>query len=69
MNTKNVKVQEFWYDNETRATITDDQTCEMQNDFHGEYDVDWLIVFDKNGHEIRRVRADKVLEIVWENKS
>jgi len=67
MNTENVKVREFWYDNETRATLAENQTCELQNEFHGEYDVDWLIVFDQNGHELRRVRADRVLEIVWED--
>lgn len=66
MNTTRVKVKEAWINAEERAWAEHPgEFAEMQNDFHGDHDTDWIIIFNDKGEELRRFRAEALLSIVW----
>lgn len=46
---------------------SDSETMVVVNEFHGEYDIDWIVHKDSEGKEIRRLNTKMVEMIVWED--
>lgn len=65
-----IKVKEIGWGSNTesgyiRLTKTNERTMETLNEYHGEYDLDWVI--EKiNGKEIARHNTKYIETIVWE---
>jgi hypothetical protein len=61
-------VKEIWFANGDRVASGNGHTMKVINDFHGQYDIDWIALFDEAGKEIRRWNAtcSSVEGIEWE---
>ena len=60
-----MKIREIYFpDGKSRGT-DDNSRLETLSEFHGEYDIDWVVVIDVDGKEIARHNTRYVESIVW----
>ena len=65
MDGKKIAEIHFFEDVESFLKPKDGQKLICRNEFHGEYDLDWAILFDEKGNEISRWNIKMLLGIVW----
>ena len=64
-------VERIWWNGangDESAAPGEHQHMVTLNEYHGEYDVDWVLLVDGNGHEMARYNTRYLASIVWATK-
>ena len=60
------KVKMVIFNSQEQLQSTDEFTLEILNEYHGTYDLDWILQKDAMGKEIGRHNVQSIESIIWE---
>ena len=64
MKKSGIKIRAIYFPNGERVVANYSCTLETLNEFHGEYDIDWVILL-QDGNETARYNTRHIESIVW----